>query len=160
MTAATDPFLWRVMDLNARYAAAIDDGALEDWPGFFTENCFYGITTADNHAQGLEACLMWLDSNAMLRDRVSALREANIFERHGYRHILGQPVPQPDTTGGPACASTPFLVARITREGQTDLFASGRYLDTFETTPHALKIARRLVVCDSSHVDTLLSLPL
>jgi hypothetical protein len=32
--------------LNGDYAAAIDDGRLEDWPSFFTEDCFYRITNA------------------------------------------------------------------------------------------------------------------
>ena len=57
----------------------------------------------------------------MLRDRVSALREANIYERHGYRHILGAPFIVGDRSGAGADAvvdsETPFLVARIMRDG-------------------------------------------
>ncbi len=29
----------KIIELNADYAAAIDDGRLEDWPSFFTEDC-------------------------------------------------------------------------------------------------------------------------
>ena len=63
----------------------------------------------------------------MLRDRVTALRTANIYERHSYRHIVGLPVI--GERSGSIAAETPFLVARIMRDGRTDLFATGVYLD-------------------------------
>src|SRR5262245_63862987 len=81
--------LERVVSLNADYARAIDDDRLEDWPGFFTEKCLYKVTSADNHRRGLEVGVIYADSNGMLRDRVAALREANIYERQSYRHLVG-----------------------------------------------------------------------
>jgi len=71
--------LERVVRLNADYARAIDDDRLEDWPAFFTDKCVYKITSADNHRRGLELGVVYADSNGMLRDRVAALREANIY---------------------------------------------------------------------------------
>ena len=73
------------------YVRCIDNGALEAWPDFFEENCIYKITTADNFAQGLEAGVIFANSRGMLIDRVASLREANVYERHVYRHFLGQP---------------------------------------------------------------------
>ena len=35
--------------------------------------------------------MIFANSRGMLRDRVASLREANIYERHVYRHFLGQP---------------------------------------------------------------------
>jgi anthranilate 1,2-dioxygenase small subunit/terephthalate 1,2-dioxygenase oxygenase component beta subunit len=81
----------RINLLNADYARCIDDDRMEEWPGFFVEDCLYKITTADNHARGREAGLVYADSRAMLQDRVSALREANIYERQRYRHMTGVP---------------------------------------------------------------------
>ena len=66
---------------------------------------------------------------AMLRDRVTALRRANIYERQSYRHIIGLPLVTANEAGGIA-AETPFLVVRIMRDGSSDLFATGIYLDT------------------------------
>ena len=80
----------RVAQLNAEYARAIDDDRLEQWPALFTDPCLYKITSADNYRRGLEAGLIYADSRGMLQDRVAALREANIYERQAYRHILGQ----------------------------------------------------------------------
>ena len=46
------------------------------------------------------------------------------------------------------------------RDGRTDLFATGVYLDRIRDQAGRLRFAERLVVCDSSHFDTLLAIPL
>jgi len=82
------------------YARCIDDGDLEAWPDFFDDDCTYKITTSDNYSLGLEAGVIFANSKGMLRDRVASLREANIYERHTYRHLFGQPwilSEEPDT---------------------------------------------------------------
>ena len=145
----------RLVTLNAEYARCIDDDRLEDWPKFFRERCLYKITTADNHARGYEAGLVYADSRAMLEDRVSALREANVYERQRYRHLVGLPLALPDGT-----VETPFLAVRILRDGTMDLFATGRYLDRVADMDGALRFEQRIVVCDSSRFDTLLAIPL
>ena len=149
-----------IIAVEARYAHCLDDGRLEDWPDFFLPDCAYRITTAENHRLGFAAGIIWADSRFMLEDRIAALREANIYERHAYRHILGLPLLRaPDGEG--TRSETPFLVARIMRDGQTDLYATGRYLDLWRRDAGgALRLAERVVVCDSSRIDTLLALPL
>ncbi len=151
--------LERVVRLNADYARAIDDDRLEDWPGFFTEKCLYKITSADNHRRGLEAGVIYADTKNMLRDRVAALREANIYERQTYRHLIGLPA-LVGTEGELTRAETPFLVVRIMRDGTMDLFATGRYLDALIDDAGALRLRERIVVCDSGRFDTLLAIPL
>lgn len=149
---------------QARYARCVDTGRLEEWPGFFTDPCFYQITTADNYRRGLPAGIIWADTQGMLKDRVSALREASIYERHSYRHMLGQPAVleenTPETGEHEADSETPFLVLRITGDGPTDVFASGVYVDRYLIDGDRALLRRRVVVCDSSRVDTLLALPL
>ena len=141
------------------YARCIDSGNLEAWPDFFEEDCTYKITTADNHAQGLEAGVIFANSRGMLLDRVASLREANIYERHVYRHFLGQPwIVSQD--GGELRSETSFFVARIMRDGTTDVYATGRYIDVYRLNGSAPKLRERIVVCDSSRFDTLLALPL
>jgi len=46
------------------------------------------------------------------------------------------------------------------RDGRTDLFVTGVYLDRIRDEAGSLRFAERLVVCDSSHFDTLLAIPL
>ncbi len=155
--APADPS--RIAKLNADYARAIDDDRLEDWPTFFAESCLYTITSADNHRQGLPAGLMYADSKGMLHDRVAALRKANIYERQTYRHLVGLTAILGEKDSSPI-AETPFLVVRIMRDGRMDLFATGRYLDTLVEEAGAIRFRERIVVCDSSRIDTLLAIPL
>ena len=118
-----------IAELNAAYASAIDNDRLEEWPDFFVEDCLYKITSVENHRRGYAAGVVYANSRAMLRDRVTALRRANIYERQRYRHIIGLPLVIANGAGGIA-AETPFLVVRIMRDGSSDLFATGVYLDT------------------------------
>jgi len=46
------------------------------------------------------------------------------------------------------------------RDGRTDLFATGVYQDRFRDEGSALRLTERIVICDSSHFDTLLAIPL
>jgi 3-phenylpropionate/cinnamic acid dioxygenase small subunit len=149
----------RVSRLNAEYARAIDDDRLEDWPDFFTDPCLYTITSADNHRQGMPVGVIYADSKGMLKDRVAALREANVYERQSYRHVVGLPAIVGERDGA-VRAETPFLVVRIMRDGTMALFATGRYLDALVEEAGALRFRERVVVCDSSRIDTLLAIPL
>ena len=152
--------LFRLAGLNTEYASCIDADRLEEWPGLFLEQGRYRITTADNYRRSYAAGIIFADSRAMLTDRVASLREANIYERQKYRHIIGMPALRPGGTGEIA-AETPFLVVRTMRDGRMDLFATGVYLDRVrEDGDGTLRFAERLVVCDSSRIDTLLAIPL
>lgn len=148
-----------VSQLNADYARAIDDDRLEDWPDFFVERCVYKITSAENYRRGYEVGVVYADSKGMLRDRVTALREANIYERQTYRHLVGLPAILGETDGT-VRAETPFLVVRVMRAGTMDIFATGRYLDVLVDDDGTLRFRERIVVCDSSRFDTLLAIPL
>jgi len=144
-------------DFNTAYADCLDDGNLADWKSFFTEDCLYRITTADNHARGYPAGIIHAEGRGMLTDRVTALRSANIYERQRYRHIIGMPV-LGETSDGLVRTETPFLVVRTMRNGHMDLFATGLYLD--RVTLNGPRLAERVVVCDSHRFDTLLAIPL
>jgi 3-phenylpropionate/cinnamic acid dioxygenase small subunit len=146
--------------LNAHCARCIDNDELEAWTQFFTEHCLYRVTTADNHAQGMEASLIYADSRAMLNDRVLSLRTANVYEKQRYRHLVGLPSLLEDTPRGRR-SETPFVVVRIMRGGEISFFATGRYLDELVIDGgDTLRLASRVVVCDSHNIDTLLAIPL
>lgn len=149
----------RIADFQAAYIRSIDTDQLEAWPNFFAEDCQYTVTTSENFHQGLPAGLIWANNRAMLEDRVSALRHANVYERHSYRHIVGQSyvVQSHEQT---AQVETPFMVARIMHDGWTDLYCTGCYHDTFELRDDGLLLRQRIVVCDSNRIDTLLAIPL
>ncbi len=148
----------RLVELNAAYARAIDNEKYEEWPEFFLDPCLYKVTTAENVAAGLEAGVIYADSRGMLRDRISALRQANIYERQRYRHIVGLPVVL-DEKDGTAETETPFLIVRIMRDGRMEVFATGCYRDKVRMDANLPRFAERIVVCDGGRFDTLVAIP-
>jgi anthranilate 1,2-dioxygenase small subunit len=159
MNADMQTLYFMIARALADYARCIDDDRLEDWPAFFVEDCLYKVTTADNHREGLEAGVIFANSRGMLKDRISALREANIYERQNYRHVVGAPSIL-GMNGEDIRSEAAFMVARIMRDGSTTLFATGRYLDTWRNLSDGLRLKERIVVCDSSRIDTLMAIPL
>ena len=160
MKSGIDPDLslqLAVERLHARYAHALDSDKLEEWPQFFTENGRYRITTAENEDRGLPLSVLSAEGRAMMRDRVQSLRHANIYEPQRYRHMLSAVLLEPvDASVVRSIAN--FSVIRIMQDGDTVIFASGRYLDRI-VLPE-MQYEERVVVCDSSRVDTLLAIPL
>jgi len=146
-------------ELIAAYAECIDDDRLEEWPLFFTEDCRYLVTSRDSHEAGLRHGIIYAASRGMLADRVMALRHANIFEPQRYRHIVG-PVRLGQVADGIAEARSNFLAVRIMHDGESRLFATGRYLDRIDIAQTPYRFAERVVVLDSQKIDTLLVIPL
>jgi 3-phenylpropionate/cinnamic acid dioxygenase small subunit len=148
-----------VENLLARYVHALDDDRLEEWPEFFVEKGRYRITTAENHERGLPLPIIYADSRAMLRDRVSALRHANIYEAQRYRHVVSSVLVQ-SAEPGIVHATSNFQVVRVMHTGESMLFASGRYLDRIRTEAPGFLFEEKIVVLDSRAVDTLLAIPI
>jgi 3-phenylpropionate/cinnamic acid dioxygenase small subunit len=150
----------RVENLLARYVHAIDDGRLEAWPELFVEQGRYRITTAENVERELPLPIVQADSRAMLRDRVMALRHANIYEPQRYRHLVSSTLVERIDASAARAASC-FQVIRVMRSGDAVLFASGRYLDRVRLEPGGEALfEERIVVLDSRAIDTLLAIPL
>ncbi len=150
---------FNVENLLARYADCLDQGRFEEWPEFFTEDCVYKIISAENYEQGLPLGVIDCDSRAMLRDRITALREANVYEEHRYRHILSTTLIKAEDTDA-VHAETSYQVTRIMRDGSSMLFSVGRYLDRIVRDGDDLKFSEKIVVFDNKRVDTLLVIPI
>jgi 3-phenylpropionate/cinnamic acid dioxygenase small subunit len=148
-----------VQELSGAYAECIDEDRLEEWPDFFVERCRYLITSRADHAAGLPHGVVYAASRGMLVDRVAAMRKANIFEPHRYRHIVGS-MRFGGVRDGVAETRSSFLVARIMHDGATHLFATGRYLDRIDVASEPFRFIERVVVLDSQKIDTLLVIPL
>ena len=148
-----------VQDLIARYADAIDQDRLEQWPELFVERCRYLVISAESDAEGLPHGVIYADSRGMLRDRVSALREANIYEPQRYRHVVGPIVVEAESETT-VKARSHFLVVRTMHTGDTMLFASGIYRDRIDVSHVPCRFIERIVVTDSHKIDTLLAIPL
>ena len=145
--------------LYTEYAHCLDSDALERWPQFFTDDCHYRVTSAENYAAGYPVGLIYASSQGMLEDRVSALREANIYEPQTYRHLIsGIRIEKDD--GDELDLTANFLVIRTMQDGAMSIFAAGHYVDRVVRLANGWKFARKIVVLDSRVIDTLLAIPI
>ena len=145
--------------LYADYVHCLDADELERWPDFFTEDCFYRITSAENYEAGLPLGLIYATSRNMLKDRVSALREANIYEPQRYRHLVSS-IKIVGETAGVLDLVANFLVVRTMQDGDMTIFGAGCYVDRVSRDGDSWKFARKIVVLDSRQIDTLLAIPI
>jgi anthranilate 1,2-dioxygenase small subunit len=145
--------------LYADYVHCLDADELERWPDFFTEDCFYRITSAENYAAGLPLGLIYATSRNMLKDRVSALREANIYEPQRYRHLVSS-IKIAGEVAGVIDVIANFLVVRTMQDGEMTIFGAGCYVDQVRRGGDRWKFARKQVILDSRQIDTLLAIPI
>lgn len=149
----------RIEDLIADYAHMIDDDRLEEWPDYFVEDCVYRMIDRHSYAKGRVIGIMECSSRGMLQDRILALREANVFEPHCYRHLLSGT----RITGeaeGVYTVVTSYAVIRTMQEGDMVPFSAGKYVDEIVFEGGVPKFRSRVVVCDSNRVDTLIVIPI
>jgi anthranilate 1,2-dioxygenase small subunit len=148
-----------VHDLLAEYGALLDSAKYEEWLGLFAEECKYNIVSRENYDRDLPAALIFCDSRAVLEDRIRALREANKYNIHIDRHLIGLPrLLSPESER--LVVEAPFAVFQTDQEGSTRLFATGLYRDQLELAEGGLKIRDKLVLLDTFAVPTLLATPL
>ena len=145
--------------LMVEYTSAIDNDDLERWPELFTESCHYRVTHRKDYAQGYQHGSIWANTRNMLQDRISALREANVYEGQSYRHI-SDTVRLISQDGDLISVQSNFIVVRIMHTGDMQLFGSGVYLDRIRIIDGQALFEERIVVCDSQKIDTLLAIPL
>ena len=150
----------RVQDLQLRYAHAIDDDALEQWPTFFMADGRYRVIPRENHARGLPACLIDCRGVAMMEDRVVSLRTANIYNIHFDRHLLSPPLVEAPEADGTVRARSQFLVMQSDQSGVSKPFATGVYLDVIDVSGEAARFRERTVILDSYGVLELLATPI
>ena len=148
-----------VHDLLAEYGALLDGAKYDEWLGLFAQECRYYVMPRENHDRGLPAALIFCDSRAVLEDRIRALREANKYNIHIDRHLIGLPrLLSPESEQ--LVVEAPFAVFQTDQEGSTRLFATGLYRDRLELAGGGLKIRDKLVLLDTFAVPTLLATPL
>ena len=151
--------LEKIEDFMADYGHAIDDGRLDDWPDFFTEDGFYQVISRESFAAGHPIGVLSCEGRAMMQDRAQAMQKANIYEPHHYCHLLSRARVQRSEPGLYA-ARTNFTVIRTMQDGGSEIFASGHYRDVIAIVDGAPKFKERRAILDSRRIDILLVLPL
>ena len=146
-------------DLFVAYGALIDAAEFDAWLALFAPTCTYHIVPRENYERGLPAGLVYCDSRAMLEDRIRALLEANKYNIHSDRHLIGLPRLIGEE-GDARLVEAPFAIYQTDQEGETRLFATGLYRDRIVVETDGLKFRDKLVLLDTFAVPTLLATPL
>ena len=145
------------------YVQCIDDDRLEEWPDFFTEECLYQIVPRENVEQALPIALMYCDSRGMLRDRVVAHRQANLFAPHVYRHLVSA-IRVTGQDQGVVTARSNYAVFRTATDpiqyGTTEVYSVGAYQDKIVFVDGVAKFREKVVIVDTSRIQSLLVTPL
>ena len=150
---------YAVEQLLARYVQCIDDDRLEEWPAFFADACDYRIVARENAERGLPLATFSCDSRGMLRDRVVSLRNANIYERHRYRHLVSSTVIG-TISADSLQARSHYAVFRTRTNGVSEAYSVGTYDDEIVSRDGELLFRRKLVTFDTNRIDSLLVTPL
>jgi len=152
--------LWAEMvELQHRYVSALDNNRLEEWPGFFVEECHYEIIPKENFDAGLPAPIIYCRNAGMLRDRVLSLRNANIYEEHVYRHATSGMVIT-SSAAGLVTTESSYVVVITNQAGESSVYQAGRYLDEVAEQDGEWRYRSKRVVYDTLRVSTLLATPI
>jgi anthranilate 1,2-dioxygenase small subunit len=146
-------------DLMADYAELIDSDRLEEWLELFTEDARYDVIPRENVEQGFRLSLMVCSNKAQLRDRITALRQANEYNLHYDRHLIGSVRVRPSPDGTFEIGAN-YAVFQTTLEGQSRLFSAGCYRDRVRMIDGRMRIYDKRVIVDTFSIPTLLATPL
>ncbi len=148
-----------IAELMADYVHLIDDDRLEDWVELFVENCVYKILSRENVDAGYPLELMSCNSKNMLRDRILSLREANLYNLHTDKHLLGA-VRVLDCEDGVWSVRANYSVYQTSSIGETGLFSVGTYRDKVVFRGGKPRFSEKIVVADTFAVARMLSTPI
>ena len=147
--------LWlqqRVDQLNAAYAAALDEMRFDDWPLFFVPQGRYKVQARENFDRGLPLALMALESQGMMKDRVYGVTQTIYHAPYYMRHVVSAAQLLQVSVDGVIHAQTNYAVFRTKPAGVSEVFNIGRYIDDIVDTAEGLKFSSRLCVYDSELV--------
>ena len=149
----------QIDQLNAAYAAALDDKRFDDWPLFFLENGSYKIQARENFDRKLPLALMALESQGMMKDRVYGVTQTIFHAPYYTRHVLG-PCRVVGVEGDVMHVETNYAVFRTKPGGVSEVYNVGRYIDVVQKKGDMLLYSSRLCVYDSEMVLNSLIYPI
>lgn len=148
----------QLRDLYDEVSDLLDDDRVEAFPDHFVEDCLYKVTSRENHDQGLPGALMYCDGVAMLRDRILAIRETQVYEPRSWRHFVSG-VHVVSVEGSQVRARANFLVIESMSDEEPRVFLVGRYIDVLERKPDRLLFREHIAVCDNHSIRRSLIIP-
>lgn len=142
----------QIDQLNAAYAAALDERRFDDWPAFFEPDGSYKVQARENFDRGLPLALIALESQGMMKDRVYGITQTIYHGPYYTRHVVSPAVVLGDD-GVVVHAQASYAVFRTRPGGVSEVYNVGRYIDQLARSADGrLLIRSRLCVYDTEMV--------
>ncbi len=148
-----------VEEFYANYIACLDEERFEQWPEFFTDDCFYQIIPRLNFERGLPMATWRSEGRGYLLDRITAIRKTSVYgPRYMRRIVSAVRLIEQSAEGFDARAN--YAAFETLPDEFTRVFSVGQSHDAFTRIDGALKLRRRVCVFDSELVPNSLVYPL
>nr|WP_315594188.1 aromatic-ring-hydroxylating dioxygenase subunit beta [uncultured Cupriavidus sp.] len=147
-----------VRSLYEEVGDSLDHDQVERLPSYFIDDCMYQVVSRENYAEGLPQATVYCDGISMVRDRVTALRETQVFVPRIWRHFISG-VRVTGIAEGEIHARGNFLLTEAMSDADPTIFLVGQYLDVLVRVGDSLKFRQRLAVFDNHHVRRSLIVP-
>lgn len=141
------------------YCRAIDEGRLEDWPDFFTEDAFYRIIDRRNFDGGMPLGVVYCDGRGMIKDRAYAIAKVLTYAPRYVRHFVTNFRIASVEGDGSIKAEANYLIAQTVVGSKTAIHQTGRYVDRYVRSKGGFLLKERNCVYDSVIIDTDIVMP-
>jgi salicylate 5-hydroxylase small subunit len=149
----------QIDQLNAAYAAALDEKRFGDWPEFFIEDGHYKVQARENFDRGFLLALISLESQGMMKDRVYGITQTIYHGPYYMRHIIS-PVRITSHDGSVVKAEANYAVFRTKPGSVSEVYNVGRYIDELIKKGDSWKFKSRVCVYDSEMILNSLIYPI
>ena len=145
-------------DFYDDYYAVLDDVRLEEWPGFFTEDCLYRVIPRENFEAGYTLSTIYAESRGMLIDRVMGVTRTQMYAPRYYRRFPG-PLRVVSRDGDSVRVRHNLLVVQTLIDRQTEIVLSAVCHDLLVEDEGRIRLRERIVVFDSEMIPNSLIYP-
>lgn len=158
----TEPAALEQIDaLQLDYLRALDRRDMAAWENCFGDPASYTCTTWESEDQGLPVALMLDDSRQRIADRVTYVARvwAGTFEEYRTRHFVQRLACTAVHTSRYHVESQ-FMVAYTTARGQSEILATGVYVDEIVIEGGSAKFHAKKAVLDTAVTPRYLVYPI
>ena len=145
-------------DLYDEVTDYLDDDQIERFPSYFIDECMYQVVSRENYSQGLPQAAIYCDGIGMVRDRITALRETQVYVPRTWRHFISG-VRVAALHADEIHARANFMVTESMSDAEPTILLVGQYIDVLVRRGERLMFKQHLAVYDNYRVVRSLIVP-
>ncbi len=146
-------------DFYDAYFEALDDLRLEEWVGFFADDCLFQIIPRENYDAGYQLCTIRADSKGMLIDRVQGIQKTQMFAPRSSRRFYSGLRPTGRDRNGLIKVRQNVVVIQTLIDAPSLIHICGVAYDLLEETSCSFRFRERILVIDSEMITNSLIYP-